>query len=150
MDVVRGILMTIKNFYFSQLANMRIEGVGIHASFSISMVVKDENTTDGKKIYISAAGKTAAVKAAGSGVALFWCKIRNNIDNHEAILQRKFNERFAVGIDEILIGSTEFFIKKNDKSASIIVEGGYVISGYTGQIVPFPKSLKRVINLTPF
>lgn len=44
--------MTIKNFYFSQLADMRIEGVGIHASFSISLVVKDENTTDGKK-YIS-------------------------------------------------------------------------------------------------
>lgn len=45
--------MTIKTFKYSQFADLRIEGVGIHASFSISLTVKDENISGGKKaIYI--------------------------------------------------------------------------------------------------
>ena len=44
--------MAIKNFSYSQFSNLFIEGVGIHASFSINLIVKDENTSSGK-MYIS-------------------------------------------------------------------------------------------------
>ncbi|MFK8257352.1 hypothetical protein ACFL9S_06140 [Erwinia sp. AnSW2-5] len=64
--------MAVKTFYYSQLSNLMIEGVGILASFSINLTVKDENTPSGKNIYISATGKSNAAKAAGSGSILFW------------------------------------------------------------------------------
>lgn len=44
--------MAVKTFYYSQLSNLMVEGVGIHASFSINLTVKDENIPSGKK-YIS-------------------------------------------------------------------------------------------------
>lgn len=43
--------MTIKSFYFSQVADLRIEGVGIHASYSVNLTISDENTSEGKKNY---------------------------------------------------------------------------------------------------
>ncbi len=33
--------MAIKRFYFSQLADLRIEGVGIHASYGITLIVNE-------------------------------------------------------------------------------------------------------------
>lgn len=67
--------MTMKSFYYSQIADLRIEGVGPHASFSINLNVTDENIPNGKMVYISATGKTAAARAAGSGSVLFWCTL---------------------------------------------------------------------------
>ncbi|MCU6225301.1 hypothetical protein KWH83_12275, partial [Morganella morganii] len=65
--------MAIKRFYFSQLADLRIEGVGIHASYAITLIVNEEDNNSGKRISVSALGKSNAAKAAGSGKLLFWC-----------------------------------------------------------------------------
>lgn len=73
--------MAIKSFNYSQPADLRIEGVGIHASFSINLIVKDENIATVKKLSVSATGKTNAAKAAGSGKVLFWCNIRDVLTN---------------------------------------------------------------------
>lgn len=144
--------MTVKTFNFSQLADLRIEGVGIHASYSINLTIRDENTSIGKKIYISATGKSNAAKAAGSGHLLFWCKIKNLLDNKTYILERKRSESFAVGLDDIVIGSILINMPTETyTSPGIDMEAGYLYdSGYTGTVPPFPGSIKRVISLTPF
>lgn len=144
--------MTVKTFYLSQPADLRIEGIGIHASYSINLLIKDENTTKGKKIYISATGKSNAAKAAGSGTLLFWCKVKNLIDNKTYILERKKGESFAVGLDGVVIGSTSIDIPNETYSSPRIeVEAGYFYdSGYTGSVPPLPGSTKKIIVLTPF
>jgi len=71
--------MTTKSFYFSQVADLRSEGVGIHASYSVNLIISDENTSEGKKITVSATGKSNAAKAAGSGNLLFWKGKKANI-----------------------------------------------------------------------
>nr|EKW8763416.1 hypothetical protein [Morganella morganii] len=63
--------MAIKRFYFSQLADLRIEGVGIHASYAITLIVNEEDSNNGKRISVSALGKSNAAKAAGFGKLLF-------------------------------------------------------------------------------
>ncbi|MBK4725419.1 hypothetical protein [Pantoea agglomerans] len=144
--------MAIKNFSYSQFSNLFIEGVGIHASFSINLIVKDENTSSGKNVHISATGKSNVVKAAGSGSILFWCKIKDLLNNKIYNLERKRGEYFAMGIDDILIGSTYFKIQnKSLSSPRIEMEAGYFYdSGYTGAVPPFPGSMKKTIILTPF
>lgn len=144
--------MATKSFYFSQVADLRIEGVGIHASYSVNVNVSDENTSDGKKISVSATGKSNAAKAAGSGNLLFWCKVKNNIDGKVYLLERKKGEHWAVGIDDIVIGNTSFVIAHAaSRNAALEIEAGYFYdSGYTGTVPPIPASFKRVINLTPF
>lgn len=81
--------MAIKNFYFSQIADLRIEGVGIHASYSVNLTVTDENTPGGKNVSVAATGKSNAAKAAGSGNLLFWCKVKNTVDSKLYVLERK-------------------------------------------------------------
>ncbi|MGV3345462.1 hypothetical protein ACGVWS_06845 [Enterobacteriaceae bacterium LUAb1] len=144
--------MATKSFYFSHLADLRIEGVGVHASYSINLNVKDENTLNGKNVSISATGKTNAAKAAGSGDVLFWCKITDLLNNKVYNLERKRGEFFAVGIDDIFIGSTEFHIQNKTLSPpKIEIEAGYIYNaGYAGAAVPFPKSMREIITLTPF
>ncbi len=144
--------MTIKSFYFSQPADMRIEGVGIHASYSIDIVIKDENSSNGKNVYISTTGKSNAARAAGTGSLLFWCKVRDLLSNKIYSLERKKGEGFAVGFDDFVIGSTMFHIPYNSSSApKIELEAGYLYdAGYAGTVIPFPRSLKRVIALTQF
>lgn len=144
--------MAVKVFYLSQLADLRIEGVGIHASYSISVLVKDENTVTGKKIHISVTGKSNAAKAAGSGNLLFWCKVKNLIDNKTYVLERNKGESFAVGLDDIVIGSTIISIPSETFSTPRIeVEAGYFYdSGYAGAVPPMPGSTKKIIVLTPF
>ena len=143
--------MTIKSFYFSQVADLRIEGVGIHASYSVNLTISDENTSEGKKITVSATGKSNAAKAAGSGNLLFWCKVKNILDGKTYVLERKKGEHWAVGIDDIVIGNTSFFIAPaSSRNAALEIEAGYFYdSGYTGTVPPIPASVKRVINLTP-
>lgn len=144
--------MTIKSFFFSQFADLRIEGIGIHASFSINLTVNDENTPAGKQLTVSATGKTHAAKAAGSGHVVFWCKVRDLLSNREYSLQKKPAEYFATGINDIVIGSTSFLIKKYEfQSPKIEIIAGYIYeSGYTGSAVPLPPSLSETIILTPF
>lgn len=54
--------MTIKSFYFSQVADLRIEGVGIHASYSVNLTISDENTSEGKKLLFLLPGKVTQRK----------------------------------------------------------------------------------------
>lgn len=144
--------MTVKNFYFSQIADLRIEGIGIHASYSVSLNVSDVNTANGKEVYVAATGKSNAAKAAGSGSLLFWCKVKNLVDGKTYILERAKGEHWAIGLDDVAIGSATFFVPEaGNRNPSIEIEAGYFFdSGYTGTVPPVPGSLKRVINLTPF
>ena len=144
--------MTIKQFSFWQIADLRIEGVGMmHGGFSIVLTVKDVNTSDGKSVHISATGRTNAAKAAGSGKVLFWCNVMNGIDNKKYILDRKKNEMWATGMDDIYIGDTSFVVPKNLYiTPSIRIECGYIYADYTGQVVPTPRSMSREIKLTQF
>ncbi|ARJ41747.1 hypothetical protein B1H58_06735 [Pantoea alhagi] len=144
--------MSIKSFSYSQLADLRIEGVGIHASFSVNLIVRDNNIPSGKKLYLSATGKTNAAKAAGSGKIIFWCNVRDTLTNKTYKLTRDRGECFAVSIDDIIIGSVQFIIKENIYSPpEIEIEAGYIYDGgYIGSAVPFPSSLKTIITLTPF
>ncbi|MGG7447606.1 hypothetical protein ACQ3G7_16225 [Kosakonia oryzendophytica] len=144
--------MAIKNFYFSQIADLRIEGVGIHASYSVNLTVTDENTPGGKNVSVAATGKSNAAKAAGSGNLLFWCKVKNTVDSKLYVLERKKGEYWAVGLDDVPIGSVSFFMPNSvHNSPSLEIEAGYFYdSGYTGTVPPIPGSFKRVINLTPF
>ncbi|MGV3346210.1 hypothetical protein ACGVWS_10900 [Enterobacteriaceae bacterium LUAb1] len=144
--------MATKTFYYSQFAYLRVEGVGPHASYSINLNIKDENVSDGKSVYISASGKSNAAKAAGSGSVIFWCTVKVMMNNAFYKLDRQRGESFAVGLDEILIGSTQFKIQREGLSSpKIEIEAGYFYdSGYTGHAVPFPGSMKRIITLTPF
>ncbi|GLR08293.1 hypothetical protein COO59_16995 [Mixta theicola] len=105
--------MAIKSFNYSQFADLRIEGVGIHASFSINLTVRDENLSNVKKLSISATGKTNAAKAAGSGNVLFWCNVRDVLNNKIYKLERNKGKYFAVGVDDIFIGSVQFEMKRN-------------------------------------
>ncbi|MBW7982698.1 hypothetical protein [Enterobacillus tribolii] len=107
--------MAVKQFSFWQIADLRVEGVGMmHGGYTIVLSVKDVNTKDGKNIYISAIGKTNAAKVAGVGHVLFWCSIVNGIDNKKYILHRKENEKWAVGLDDFYIGDVVFlFLKIN-------------------------------------
>lgn len=142
----------MKSFYYSQIADLRIEGVGPHASFSINLNVTDENIPNGKMVYISATGKTAAARAAGSGSVLFWCNVRDLLNNKIYKLDRHRGESFAIGINDSLIGSVKFQITKKDLSSPVIeIEAGYIYDGgYVGSAVPFPSSIKRKIVLTQF
>lgn len=144
--------MAVKTFKISQLADLRIGGIDINASYSINLLIKDENTETGKIVCISAAGKSNAAKAAGSGNLLFWCKVKNLANNKVYIIENKKSEHFAVGIDDILIGSVIIGIAKDPyKSPKIEVEGGYLYdAGSAGTIPPFPCSTKKIISLTPF
>lgn len=144
--------MTTKSFHYSQIADLRIEGVGPHASFSINLNVTDENIPNGKMVYISATGKTAAARAAGSGSVLFWCNVRDLLNNKIYKLDRHRGESFAIGINDSLIGSVKFQITKKDLSSPVIeIEAGYIYDGgYIGSAVPFPSSIKRKIVLTQF
>lgn len=142
----------MKSFYYSQIADLRIEGVGPHASFSINLNVTDENIPNGKMVYISATGKTAAARAAGSGSVLFWCNVRDLLNNKIYKLDRHRGESFAIGINDSLIGSVKFQITKKDLSSPVIeIEAGYIYDGgYVGSAIPFPSSMKRKIVLTQF
>ncbi|WP_237391076.1 hypothetical protein [Dryocola clanedunensis] len=143
--------MPIRNFHFSQLASLPLEGVGIHASFSLSLILKEHDEKHGKKIYLSAHGNSNAAKANGSGKLLFWCSVINNIDQRKYILNNETGDSFAAGLDDIIIGSTDFFMKANKYiTPTITIEGGYILSDYTGQIIPFPGSLKKTIKLQSF
>ncbi|AOR62534.1 hypothetical protein [Pectobacterium wasabiae] len=83
---------------------------------------------------------------------IFWCKVKDLLNNKIYKLERKIGKHFAVGIDDIFIGSTEFQIQnENFSSPKIEIEVGYFYdSGYTGSVPPFPGSMKKVITLTPF
>lgn len=95
--------MTIKQFSFWQIADLRIEGVGMmHGGFSIVLTVKDVNTSDGKSVHISATGRTNAAKAAGSGKVLFWCNVMNSIDNKNTSWTEK---RMKCGLREWMIST---------------------------------------------
>ena len=140
--------MTTESFYYSQIADLRIEGVGPHASFSINLNVTDDNIPNGKLVYLSATGNTAA----GSGSVLFWCNARDSLNNNVYKLDRHRGEYFAVGINDCLIGSVKFQISNKGLSSPVIeIEAGYIYDGgYVGRAVPFPSSLKRRIVLTQF
>ncbi|MBS5771490.1 hypothetical protein ACR9H8_06085 [Kosakonia cowanii] len=144
--------MATKQFSFWQLANLLVEGVGMmHGGFSVVVTVTETDTADGKDIRIAAIGRTNAAKAAGSGKVLFWCNVVNSIDNKKYVLSRKANEAWALGLDDIFIGDTSFFIPKDTYSVpSLKIECGYVYANYTGQSVPIPPSMNREINLTQF
>ncbi|MDR7343201.1 hypothetical protein J2X14_001613 [Pantoea alhagi] len=144
--------MAIKSFYYSQLADLRIEGVGLHASYSIHLVIKDENMESGKHVYVAATGRSNAAKAAGSGKLLFWCKVRTSFDNKTYVLERAKGDVWATGIDDIVIGATSFFLPITTWfTPSLEVEAGYFYdSGHTGTVPPMPPSMKRLISLTPF
>ncbi|MBT0720893.1 hypothetical protein HGT70_06305 [Rosenbergiella collisarenosi] len=144
--------MTTKSFYYSQIADLRIEGVGPHASFSINLNVTDDNRPNRKWVYVSATGKTAAAKAAGSGSVLFWCNVRDRLNNKIYKLDRHRGEYFAIGINDSLIGSVKFKISKKGLLLPVIeIEDGYIYDGgYVGSAVPFPSSMKRKIVLTQF
>lgn len=43
--------MKTKSFNYSQIANLRIEGVGPHASYSVNLNVNEENIPNGKSAY---------------------------------------------------------------------------------------------------
>lgn len=120
--------------------------------FSINLNVTDENIPNGKMVYISATGKTAAARAAGSGSVLFWCNVRDLLNNKIYKLDRHRGESFAIGINDSLIGSVKFQITKKDLSSPVIeIEAGYIYDGgYVGSAVPFPSSIKRKIVLTQF
>lgn len=51
--------MPIRTYIFEQVSMMPVEGVGIHASFSISIVVRDERMKGGHRMYISLLMATA-------------------------------------------------------------------------------------------
>lgn len=143
--------MAIKRFYFSQLADLRIEGVGIHGSYAITLIVNEEDNDNGKKIRVSASGKSNAAKAAGSGKLLFWCVISNNLNHKKYILEMKKGESWAIGIDDIPIGSVDFELIKSATIPELTVEFGYVYdAGYIGNIVPFPRSSIKTIKLSKF
>lgn len=76
----------------------------------------------------------------------------NLTDGREYVLDRRKGESFAVGFDDIFIGSAMFFIpKKINHSPSIQVKAGYIFdSGYTGLAAPFPTGLSEIIRLKPF
>ncbi|RUT66927.1 hypothetical protein CKG00_11425 [Morganella morganii] len=71
---------------------------------------------------VSALGKSNAAKAAGSGKLLFWCVISNNLNYKKYILEMKKGESWAMGVDDIPIGS----------------------------VVPFPGSSTKTIKLSKF
>lgn len=66
--------MAIKNFYFSQIADLRIEGVGIHASYSVNLTVTDENTPGGKTFLSRPLGKVMRQKQLAAGIFYFGAK----------------------------------------------------------------------------
>ncbi|HDF2342991.1 TPA: hypothetical protein PC598_002587 [Morganella morganii] len=143
--------MAIKRFYFSQLADLRIEGVGIHASYGITLIVNEEDNNSGKRIRVSALGKSNAAKAAGSGKLLFWCVITNNLNHNKYILEMKKGESWAMGVDDIPIGSVDFDFIKSAITPELTVEFGYVYdAGYAGNVVPFPRSSTKTIKLNKF
>jgi hypothetical protein len=144
--------MSTKSFYFSQLADLRAEGVGsLHASFSLSFNVTEDNVKEGKKMYLSAPLICNAAKAYGSGKVVPWCIIKNNIDNKKYILEGK-GKSFALKHDEILIGDCSFLIPpRKNAHPSLEIEAGYVLdTGYTGTIRPFPGKMTRRIVLNKF
>ncbi|MEB6338046.1 hypothetical protein [Serratia rhizosphaerae] len=65
--------MAIKQFSFWQIADLRVEGVGMmHGGYSIIITIKGVNATDGRRnVHISATGRTNAAKAAGAGKIIF-------------------------------------------------------------------------------
>lgn len=143
--------MAIKRFYFSQLADLRIEGVGIHASYAITLIVNEEDNNSGKRISVSVLGKSNAAKAAGSGKLLFWCAITNNLNHNKYILEMKKGESWAMGVDDIPIGSVDFDFIKSAITPELTVEFGYIYdAGYTGSVVPFPRSSTKTIKLNKF
>lgn len=145
--------MAIKQFSFWQVADLRVEGVGMmHGGYSIMLTIKDMNTSDGRRnVHISATGRTNAAKVAGSGKVLFWCNVLNSIDNKKYTLNRKPNEMWVVGMDDVYIGDVSFFIPKDTYfTPSIHMECGYIYADYTGQVVPMPRSMSREIKLTKF
>ncbi|WP_039057151.1 hypothetical protein [Enterobacter sp. Bisph1] len=144
--------MESKSYYFTQVADLRIEGIGIHASYSINLTVKDVNIGTDKEITIAATGKSKAAKAAGSGRLLFCCKVRSLLDNKIYILERKKGERWAVGLDYVPIGSVTFLLSGSAYvGPALEIESGYFYdSGYVGTVPPIPGSFKRVITLSPF
>lgn len=74
------------------------------------------------------------------------------MSNEIYILKRNPGEHFAVGMDDIVIGSTIMAIPIDIYSVpQIEIEAGYFYdSGYTGAVPPFPGSIRRIISLTPF
>ncbi|CNH22168.1 hypothetical protein [Yersinia pekkanenii] len=144
--------MATKSFHFSQMADLRAEGVcSLHASFSLSINVTESGVKEGKKLYLSASLLCNAAKAYGSGKIIPWCTVKNNIDNKKYVLDGK-GRSFALKHDDILIGECSFLIPiKKNTSPSLEIEAGYVLdTGYTGTIKPFPGKMSRRIVLNRF
>lgn len=141
--------MPTKTYRFKQIADLRIEGVGlVHASFILSLIIIAENIKEGNKVHVSASLICNAAKAHGSGKILPWCTVKNNIDNKKYKLDNK-GKSFIINHDEILIGSA-FFISpyQNGNNPSLEVNAGYLLeTGYMGSITPLPGKLTRHIAL---
>jgi hypothetical protein len=144
--------MPTKTFRFTQLADLRAEGVGsMHASFTLSLNIAEDDVKEGKKLSVSAHMLCNAAKAYGSGKIVPWCTVINNIDHKKYVLDAK-GKSFVLSQDAILIGSSDFTIPyKGNVRPAIDIQAGYVLdTGYTGVIVPFPKEMKRKILLNEF
>lgn len=65
--------MAIKQFSFWQIADLRVEGVGMmHGGYSIIITIKDVNATDGRRnFHISATGEPMQLKQQGPGKLFF-------------------------------------------------------------------------------
>ncbi|MGK9175101.1 hypothetical protein KXR87_18110 [Yokenella regensburgei] len=143
--------MKTKSFNYSQIADSRIEGVGPHASYSVNLNVTEENIPNGKSVNISVTGKTTAARAAGSGSVLFWCNVKDFLNNKIYKLDRNRGESFVIDVNEYFIDSAKFQTPKKDLSLpKIEIESGYIYDGgYVGSAVPFPPSMKRKNSINP-
>lgn len=144
--------MSTKSFRFQHIGFLPIEGIGaLHASFTLLLNVTEEDVKEGKKLFMAASMLCNAAKANGSGQVIPWCSVQNNIDNKKYALDAK-RKSFALTLDEILIGSTEFTIpyKKNMSPVLTIKAGYFLDTGYTGSIPPTPAEVTNRISLQRF
>ena len=103
-----------------------------------------------RSVHISAHGDSNAAKAAGSGKLLFWCTVTNNANHKKYVLDNKRGEMFFAGVEDVVIGSAEFIVDaKHHIYPSLTVEGGYQLADYTGQHIPLPVRIRKVIKLEP-
>ncbi len=144
--------MATKSFRFTTPGYLALEGVGaLHASYTLLLNITENDSKEGKFLFLSASMLCNAARAYGSGVIKPWCTVESNIDNKKYILDAR--ERcFALTQDEILIGGARFTLKTSKNIQPVLkIENGYVLNtGYTGSIIPFPKKATHYISLNKF
>ncbi|MEW6483166.1 MAG: hypothetical protein AB1423_00740 [Pseudomonadota bacterium] len=144
--------MATKSFRFTTPGYPALEGVGaLHASYTLLLNVTENDSKEGKVLFLSASMLCNAARDYGSGVIKPWCTVESNIDNKKYVLDAR--ERcFALTQDEILIGGARFTLKTSKKHPASFKNRKRIRFKYRvyGLTAPAPNKATHYISLNKF